>query len=361
MKLRFVLAVGLLALLLAGCGGIAGTPAPTPTATQAPSVPVLNFYNWDTYIDPTILSDFERQFNVKINYTTFTSNEELLAAVESGATAYDLIVPSDYTVAIMRRKGLLAPLDKKNIPNFKNVDPIFINPEYDPGNRYCAPYQWGTMGIGYDRAATGRDIRSWRDVFDPAFAGRVALLDDTRISLGAILLYLGYSPNTTNKVELAAARDFLKNHAQHIAVYAPDTGQNLLISDTVDLALEWSGDIFQIMEEHPHIRYVIPEEGSIIWTDNICIPVGAPHKELAEQFINFILDPQVGARLSNFIRYSSPNQAALPFINEDDRRNPALYPPDDIRRRLFFISDVGPDGTRLYNEIWQEVLAGHTQ
>jgi len=352
-----MLVVGGLLAMLSGCGT---TPTPAPSPTPAlPSVAdqALNIYNWDTYIDPAVLADFEQENGVKIRYDLYENNEAMLATVEAGATDYDIVVPTDYMVEIMHKADLLAPLDKTNIPNFQNLDPAFVSPAYDPGNRYCVPYQWGTLGIGYNSKATGREITSWQDLFDPAFAGRVSLLADPRLTMGVVLLYLGYSPNTTSGVEIAQARDLLIEHADQIAEYAPDTGQDLLVDGTVDLAFEWSGDIFQAMEDNADLRYVIPQEGSIIWTDNLCILATAPHKEMAEKFINYVLEPEVGAAISNYVRFGSPNQASLPLLNPEDRGNPALYPPDSVRQRLFFLADVGPEATKLYEDAWAEVLA----
>jgi spermidine/putrescine transport system substrate-binding protein len=179
------------------------------------------------------------------------------------------------------------------------------------------------------------------------------------MALGVALLYLGYSPNTTSPSEIATARDFLIAHGKQIAIYAPETGEELLAAGEVDLAFDYSGDILGLMSEDPDIRYLIPDEGSIIWTDSMCIPAGSPNKELAESFINYILDAQVGATLSNYTRYSSPNTAALPYVSEADRNNPALYPQADLRQRLFYITDVGPEATQLYDQAWSEVLAAH--
>ncbi len=343
-------------VLLAAC-----TSAPSPTAvpTVTPEPQELNIYNWDTYIDPALLTAFEKKFGVKINYDIYDGNEQLLDQVKANPTAYDLIVPSDYMVTLMRREDLLAPLNKANLPNFKNIDPLFINPALDPGNRYCVPYQWGTTAIGYNLKATGREIASWDDVFDPAYAGRVALLDAARETLGVILLYLGYSPNSINRVEIAAARDFLKDHAAQIATYSGDDGQELLAGGQVDIVLEYSGDIFQVMEDHPDIRYTIPVEGAILWSDNMCIPAGAPHQELAEKFINYILGPEVGAALSNFTHYSTPNLAAFPLVDEADRHNPSLYPSAEVRNTLFYLVDIGPEATQLYENAWADVLATH--
>lgn len=344
---------------LVACGTpVAPIPSPAITPSQE-AADVLHVYNWDTYIDPAVITDFEQQFGVTVDYQTYASNEEMLAAVQARLVAYDIVVPTDYMVAIMRREGLLVPLDQANIPNLRNIGSDFRNPPFDPNNRYCVPYQWGTLGIGYNIEATGREIRGWRDFFDPAYAGRVSMLADPRFSLGAILLYLGYSPNTTSGAEIEAARDFLVAHAGQIAAYAPDTGQDLLAAGEVDLAFEWSGDIFQIMEDNPAIRYVIPEEGSLLWIDSMCIPARAAHKELAETLINYILEAQVGAAISNYTHFSSPNEAALPLINEADRQNPALYPSPEVRERLFSLVDVGSDATLRYEQAWNQVLSAH--
>jgi spermidine/putrescine transport system substrate-binding protein len=359
-KLRFV-QFFLLVIIL-------GLSACSPATIPAPETPEdsslvemereLNIFNWDDYIDEAILADFEEKYDVTINYTTFTSNEDLIAVLMEGPVEYDLVVPSDYAVEFLRNESIFGALDKNNIPNFENISNTFVNPTYDPGNRYCIPYQWGTTGIGYNIQATGKEIQSWGDVYDPEFEGRVSLLDEKRETFASILLHLGYSPNTTNQVEIDEAANFLKSHAAKIAVYAPDTGQNLLVAGEVDVALEYSGDVFQVMEDNPDIRYVIPSEGAMLWSDNVCLLAKAPHKEIAEQFLNYLLEPEVGAALSNYLRYATPNQAALPLVNEADRNDPGLYPPDDVLARMFFFSDVG-SANQLYEDAWNDVLSSH--
>jgi spermidine/putrescine transport system substrate-binding protein len=351
-------------LILSACAGVAQPAAPAGAPTQASAstqseTQALNFHNWETYIDPKILSDFEKKFNTRINYTLYSSNEQLLEDIHANPDAYDLVVPSDYMLTIMRRENLVAPLNKNNIPNMKNIDPAFLNMPFDPGNRYCVPYQWGTGGIGYNIAKTGREITKWADLFDPAFAGRVAMLNDPRMSMAAVLLYLGYSPNTTNRAEIEQARDFLISQSKQIKTYTLNAGQDLLVNGDVDITVEWSGDIYQVMRDHPELRYAIPEEGTIVWVDNICVMATASHPELAEKFINYLLEPQVGAALSNFIRYASPNKASLPFIHKEDLNNVSLYPPEATRRLMFFLADLGPDDTNFYNAAWDAVVKSH--
>ena len=363
-KLASMVSLATVLLILSACAGIAQTAAPTETATQVSAgagseAQVLNFHNWETYIDPKILRDFDKKFNTKINYTLYSSNEQLLEDVHANPGAYDLVVPSDYMLTIMRRENLVTPLNKDNVPNLKNIDPAFLNMPFDPGNRYCVPYQWGTGGIGYNIKKTGREIKQWADLFDPAFAGRVAMLNDPRMSLAAVLLYLGYSPNTTNHAEIEQARDFLISQSKQIKTYTLNAGQDLLVNGDVDITVEWSGDIYQVMKDHPDLRYAIPEEGTIVWVDNICVMANAPHPELAEKFINYLLEPQVGAALSNFIRYASPNKASLPFINKEDLSNVSLYPSEATRRLMFFLADLGPDDTNFYNAAWDAVLKEH--
>lgn len=363
----FVLWVGLLVifgLALGACAGQAGAPAPAaPAAEEAAQAPAaeevkeLNIYNWSTYIAPDTIPNFEKQFGVKVNYDLYDSNEELLAKIQPGNPGYDIIVPSDYMVSIMIKQDLLEEINHENIPNIKNLDPTFLDPPYDPGNKHCVAYQWGTMGLGYNIKATGGEIDSWGVMFDEKYAGRVAWLDDPRATIGAVLIYLGYDINTTNPDEINEAKELLIEHKDKIAAFAPDTGQILLDEGEVDITHEWSGDIFQVMEENPDIRYVIPKEGSNVWTDNLCIPKGAPHKELAEKFINYILEPQVGADLSNYIHYATPNAAALPLINEEDRNNPGIYPPPETMKRLQYLVDVG-EATLLYDEAWTDIKAG---
>lgn len=347
--------------LLAACSSTTQLP-PSPEPTTAVTQPTtLNIYNYDTYIDPAILEGFTQQFGIEINYNIYETSvdEALLSAVTSEVGQYDLIVPTNYIVATLRRDGMLSPLNKENIPNIANLDPTFLNTVYDPGNRYCLPYQWAMLGIGYNITQTGRELNSWADLFDPAFAGRVALYAEPRITFGVVLLMLGYSPNTTDQGQVNEAKEWLLQYEDQIKVYAADDGQDLLLAGEVDLAIEWNGDMLQLLEENPDLRFVAPREGTLLITDYMCIPHNAPNQPAAEKFINYLLDPEVGAALSNYVRYATPNQASLPFINEADRNNQAIYPPAEIRTKLFSIADLGQAFNTFIEAAWTEVLAAH--
>jgi len=334
--------------------GLVGCVLQSASITSTPTSPPqreLAIYNWGTYIAPQLLTQFEEQYGVKVRYDEFDNDDELLNNLRVGST-YDLIVPSDTLIPLMRSEGLLARLNHQNIPNLANLASEFSNPSYDPQNRYSVPYQWGTIGIGYNIQKTGRELTSWRDLFEPQFKGRVGILDDYNLALGIILLMLGYSPNSVNVVHLEEARDFLMTQLKQVVIVG-DVGQDYLVRGELDVVVEFNGDIAQLMRDNPNIRFVIPEEGGYIFVDAMAIPAAAPNKDLAELFINFILDPQNGATLSNEIRYGSPNLASYTFLNPDDLLDPVIYPPDDVERRLFYQAFIDAQTNRLYAEIWE--------
>lgn len=352
-----------LAIVLPACNS--NTPE-TPITTATPLAEIeapneLSIYNYDTYIDPSILDTFQERTGVKIQYDTYDNQESMYKTVRSGEAVYDLIIVTDYLVPVMAHEGLLAPLNKKNIPNLANLDPNFVSPAFDPGGRYCAPYQWGTIGIGYNKNAIYTPPSSWKDLFEQQYAGHVALLEDSRAQMGIGLLMLGYSPNTTDAAQISEMEQLFLANKDKITMYAPDNGQDLLVSGNADMVVEYNGDILQIMEENPNFEYVIPKEGTILWVDSICIPSNVQNQSLAEEFINFLLEPQISADLSNYIRYSTPNAAAMQYINEADRNNPALYPSDELRRKLFFIVDVGQGTNSVYEAAWAELLTSVSQ
>jgi len=342
----------ILILVLAACGGSPETAGEQELANE------LHVYNWSEYIDPEIYADFEQEFGVKVIEDTFSSNEDLLAKLQAGATGYDIIVPSDYMVTIMRELELLAALNYDNIPNFDNIDEVFLDPPYDPSNQYCVPYQWGTTGLGYDTEVFDEEPDSWAYLFDPAlasqYAGKISMLNDPREAFGAALKYLGYSLNTTDEGELAEAKDLLLQQKQWVSTYDSDGFEDLLAAGETQLAHAWSGDIFAAAEEAEQIWYVIPEEGGVIWTDNLCIPKSASSQYTAEVFINYLLRPEVGAKITNYTWYGSPNAAAEEFIDAEILEEPAIYPPPEVMDKLEFLRDVG-EATAIYDRLWTEI------
>lgn len=317
----------------------------------------LSIYNWSTYIAEDTIPNFEELCGVTVTYDIFDSNESLLARLREGNPGYDIIVPSDYMVGTMAAEELLVPLDLEMIPNFANVAETFVNPPYDPDNSYSVPYQWGTIGIGYNIEATGEEITSWEQMWN--YDGPVAWLEDPRSMIGIALNYLGYDPNSDDDDEITEAKDFLVENGLNVVAIAADDGQVLLERGDVDMTIEYSGDIFQIMDECEcdTYAYVIPAEGSVVWTDNLAIPVDAPNVELAHVFIDYVLDPQVGADIANYTAYGSPNQASLDagLIDEDYLANPGIYPTEETSERLFLVRE-NPDTEEIILDAWDEIV-----
>jgi spermidine/putrescine transport system substrate-binding protein len=316
----------------------------------------LSVYNWTTYVAEDTMSNFEELCGVSHTYTTFGGNEELLARIRAGNPGYDIIVPSDYVVTIMAAEDLLIPLDKSKIPNFANIGEIFLDPAYDPGNQYSVPYQWGTIGIGYDRTKVGEEITSYQQMFD--YDGPVAWFDDGRIMLAIGLLVLGHDPNSTSEEEINEARDFLIANGENVIYLHQDDGQAYLERGEVDMTLEYSGDIFQLIAECEceDYAYTIPVEGANLWTDTLAIPADGPNPELAHVFIDYILDPQVGADISNYTGFGTPLPAALDQGLVDEALlefYPIAFPPE-MRERLYSAADI-PEAEQLYADAWDEV------
>jgi spermidine/putrescine transport system substrate-binding protein len=326
-------------LLLTGCGG---------------PVSRLNVFIWSEYIDPQIVRDFEKEFACKVTLDLYEDNESMIAKLKGGGVSlYDIVVPSDYVVTAMRASGLLAELRHENIPNLKNVEPRFASPPFDPGNKFTAPYLWGTVGL-YLRGKPSEE--TWGLLFDAAKQpGVFLLMDDMRPCFSAALRYKGHSINSTDPNELKEARDLLLEAKKRALGFEGGVGgKNKVLAKTCAMALVYNGDAVRGMKEDAATRYFVPQEGGEIWLDSLAIPAKAPHRDLAERFINYILDARNGARLANFIRYATPNRAALEFVNADDVKNPAIYPTPEMMKKLEFLQDLG-DRLKLYDELWTQV------
>ena len=360
--------LALIVALAAACGG---SETERPATVERFGIRVggadygeeLHLFTWSDYLDPELVAEFERTYGVTVRIDYYDTNEAMIAKLQAGGTGqYDVVVASDYAVEVLRKADLLLPLTQANLPNLKNLSQRFREAPFDPGNVYSATYQWGTSGLGVrpDLADDStRVIDSWAMVFDPARAiGPFTMLDDPRETIGAALIYLGHSPNSTDEGELAEAETLLMAQRSRVLTYSPfATSRDLLASGDAVVAHNYSGDVLMVQEEVPQVRYLIPREGSIVWSDNMAVPKGAPDQRLAELFINFILDGQVGARLSNFTRYASPNEASLALIDHallDDR---SVYPDTIMMAKLDFLRDVG-EARATYDRIWTRLRAG---
>ena len=317
----------------------------------------MRLFIWSEYMDPKILEDFTKQTGIRVRVDLYESNEDMLAKLQAGGVSqYDVIVPGDYIIPTLIQLKLVQPFDKSKIPNLKNLDAKFTSPPYDPGNRYSAAYQWGMSGIMYrkDRVPTPK---SWSVILGPGGSGPFVLMDSIREMMGGALRFLGYSINSKDPKQVQAAGKVLleaKKSSRFLGFEGGVGAKNRLVAGTATYAVVYNGDAIKAAAENDKVGFVVPQEGAALFVDNMAIPAKAPNPDAAHQFINFILDPKIGARLSNFNRYATPNKAALPYINAVDRKNPAIYPDAKVMEKLEFVLDLGKD-TRLYDEVWTAV------
>lgn len=378
-KSWLIVALLIMSWLAAACGAAAPeevTPkdtAASPESESAPAgeaelAPELSVYNWADYIDEKVITKYEETYGVEIIYDTFASNEDLLAKLQAGATGYDVIFPSDYMVAQMISLGMLAELDKNNIPNVANIGERFLNAPYDPGNVYCMPYQWGTTGIAY-RTDVGLDPpTSWTSLFDPveaekwAAAGGINLLNDQRELMAAALKYKGYSVNDKDEAHLNEAKETILAVKPLIKTFNSENYKDtLLIPGEVAISHAWSGDAataywatYDEANDTSPWAYVVPLEGAMIWQDNICISATSQHQATAEHFINYLLEPEVGAAITNITYYASPNETAKPFIAEEILNDPSIYPPEEVMNKLEWAQQLD-ETIFVYDRIWTEI------
>ena len=312
-------------LAVAACAGEDGESAAAADCEAGQTDGDLNLYNWAEYIDPDLVDAFAAEYGVEMTVDVYDSNEAMQPIISAGNSGYDLIIPSDYMVAILIAGEDIQPLNKDAIPNLSNISPDFSDLVYDPAGDYSVPYQWGTTGLAVDTAVVGTDFpRSWSIVFDASFAdrfaGQISLLNDPRETLGAALKYLGYSLNTTDDAELEEAKELVSEARSRVAAFDTDQADELLTTGETAIAHGYSGDMFtQFLETDDPSRYVyfVPEEGGTRWIDNMAIPHDAPNPCTAHTFINWILDAENGAALSNYNYYSTPNAAALDGLEQE--------------------------------------------
>ncbi len=336
-----------MSMILTACGGAAKSTT-------------LNLYAWSEYVPQQMLDDFSAKYGITVNYDTYSSNEEMLAKLQAGASGYDIIIPSDYTVAIMIKQGMLETIDVSKLANFGNLDTRFINREYDPGNKYSIPYQWGTTGLVYDKTTVPSEPKSWLDLWDPAYNGRLVFLDDEREVMGMALEVLGFDRNSTNATELNQAEQKLIELKANILKFDSDAPETAIISGEAWAGLVYNGNASLAYQDDPNGVYICPTEGCTIWFDNLAIPKGAPHKDAALLFLDWVLDPAQSILITKEFPYSNPNKAALDLLKTDDL---ALYdsymafsgtnPDDTFLANTKTIIDVG-DATTLYDSLWTD-------
>jgi spermidine/putrescine-binding protein len=318
----------------------------------------LNIYSWADYLPPEAICNFEQRYGVSVVYDTFASNEALLARMTAGSVDYDVIVPTNYAVFKLKQLKLLKPIDKDRVPNARNLLNRFTRMHFDPGGVYSVPYTFGTTGIGYNaRAFAERGIQApsdWEAFWDNRLRGRMTILEDARESIGLSLKRLGKSYNSVDEGEIAAATRELVKQKPLIMCYTSDQVIVYLGSGDSLLSLAYSGDAHQSARNNADIKYTIPASGASMWVDNMCIPASAPHEDLALLWINYILEPEVSASLTNYTYYPTPNEAARRLVNPELLADKTLYPPDSLLDKCEEIKDIG-SGIFIYDRAWTEL------
>lgn len=314
----------------------------------------LNIFTWDGYFPPDVLEAFTKDTGIKINYANFENNEEMLAKLQANGKEYDLILASDYIIDIARQKdGLLEELDISKIPNYKNIDANFQSKFYDPDNKYTIPYGAGTPLIIYDSEAVDIDIKGFNDLWNPALKDSIVAMNDQRNIIGMTLKSMGKSFNTTDEAVLDEAKAKLMELKPNIRTLSYDNPQGAMISGEASVGYMFTPQILEVLAAKPEFKVVYPEEGMGFGIDNIFMSLSAPNKENAYQFINYILDAQVGASISSQINYICANKAAQEYLPEEYKQNKSLYIPSEILGQTEFIQDVG-EATAIYDKIWTE-------
>ncbi|KTE20435.1 spermidine/putrescine ABC transporter substrate-binding protein [Sphingopyxis sp. H050] len=317
----------------------------------------LNFYNWDTYIGETTLDDFKESNGVDVTMDLFDSNDTLFAKFKAGNPGYDVIVPSNDFVERMVRADMLQPLDHALIPNIKNVDPAFINVDYDPGRKFSMPYTWLVLGIGYRKSKVKAKPDSWKVLFDsPEYAGRIAWLSEAGDMFRLYGKYLGKSVNSLTPADVETISAMMIKQKPNVKKFHEDDGQDLLLKGDVDLVLEYNGDIAQAMVEDDDLDFVVPKEGSQLNSDTLCIPKGAPHPKNAHAFINYLLDAEVGKKITETILYPTPNLAAKALMPDTYKNNPVIFPPADVLAKCEY-AKFNETLQPLYEEAFTKVRA----
>ena len=311
---------------------------------------------YSDYMDPSMLKDFEATTGYPLQLELYEAQEEMIGKLQASGTAmYDVIIASDVVIQQMIHLNLLQKIDLTKIENQKNIDPKFLNPEFDPKNEYTVPYLWGTSGIVYNDTTIAPEDVSYAMLFDSTKTiGNFSLLDESRSMLSMTLQSLGLNPNTKDKEDIKKAVDVLlkaKANSKFIGFDGSVAGKDKMISGLTQMAVVFNGEAQMAISENPNLRYGIPKEGSFIWVDVMTLSSKSPNPDGAYAFMNYILDAKNGAKLANYVAFGSPNKESYPFLDPEIAANPVIYPDSTIMKKLVFLSDPG-EAARFYDEAW---------
>ena len=315
----------------------------------------LNIYNWGDYISPEVLKAFEEQTGIKINLAVYSSNEEMLAKIQTGATGYDIVFPSVHMQDIMTKLDLLEQTNINEYEGFKNIDPAFLRAKTDPEGKYCLPYAWGSVGIMYNRKVLGKDITGWHDLMDTVKEKglKISLLDDMREVIGVGLILNGHSVNSTDPAEIEQAADTIIAMKPWIAAFSY-SNRPMAVSGDVAAAHHYIGTMADVFAHPEDMGYVIPEEGATMYQEDICVLKSAPHKENAIRFLEFYTQPEMPALNMAQQTNGTANMKARALTPENIKNSEEINPPPEVIAKLQIFEDLG-DAIRLYDRQWTRI------
>ena len=305
----------------------------------------VNLFGWSEYIPQDVLDGFTKETGIKVNFETYSSNEELLAKLVAGGGNYDLIQPSEYAAELMVRRKMLAPLDIAKIPNLKQIAPEYKGLAHDPEDKFTVPYMSGTVGIVVNTEVVKDDIKSYKDVFVPKFKDRLVVLNDNREIVTWALYSVGLPINDINPSALAKVKPVIAGWTKLIKLYDSDSPKTALLNGDVDIGIVWSGEGALLWNENKKFKYIIPAEGAHRFIDILAIPASAPNKDAAHALINYILRPEVSKIISENFPYTNPNLGARKLLSEEQLANPASYPASPGKLETF--RDIGKSATAI--------------
>jgi putrescine transport system substrate-binding protein len=365
------------ALLVGACGGHKSGVEPAANSGGAASAAkALNLYIWSDYMAPNTLSNFEKQTGIKVHVAYYDTNETLETKLLAGSSGFDIVLPSASYLERQIKAGVYLPLDKSKLPDLKNMDPALMArvASNDPGNSHAVIYLWGTNGIGYNEKMVkallpDAPLDSWRMVFDPAVASKIAkcgisVLDSPAEMMRAVYNYLGKDPNSQKAEDLAEADAVLTKIRPYIRNINSSEYIEALANGDLCVAIGYNGDVLQARDRAREankgieVRYAIPKEGTILWLDNLAIPKDAPHPDSAYAFINYVMTPQVIADISNFKRYANANAAAQPLVLPEVKADPGIYPTAEQMHRITVQTADSAEQTRALTRVWQKFKTG---
>ena len=347
--INFVVVLAMIIAVMTGCGSSSGSDNSEKKAGGE-----INFFNWTEYMPQSVIDAFEEEYGIKVNYTTFSSNEEMLAKIKSGEKGmYDLTIASDYMVNTMIKEDLLEKLDKDKIKNISNLNPAYMNMEFDQDNQYSVPYMLSNAILCYNKSKLPEGITSFSDLYDPKYKNSVVCLDDMRMVIGITAISLGYSVNETDPQKLSKIKEKLFELKPNIKVFDSDTPKSSMIAGETSIGYMWCAEVALAMQENPDIVPVYPKEGLCLMVDNFVIPTGAKNKENAELFIDFILRPDISKLVSDEFPYVNPNKAAFDLLPDSFKNNPASNPPEEEMKKGQLLHNLG-DKAKLYDDLWTE-------